>query len=186
MWWFLLLLSIVLALGLILWSRSGLAQVRSPRVEIPANTNRLSNQDEEHICLGLFCVADKAQGYVVSELEKLFDSMALDFNTLTRTYEARSEDGGVLYSVASAVEPGSLDLKEIDTPMKGLVIILSTKGLRDPMGAFDLALQFAHRLTTELGGRIYDASKKPLTQTICQSYRLQLERYGQAKEEGNV
>ena len=81
-----------------------------------------------------------------------------------------SDESRVIFSVASLVEPGSFDLKNIkDQEIPGISLFLVLPGPIDGPHAFDLMVAAARALVQSLGGELLDESGSTLS--------IQRERY---------
>lgn len=81
-----------------------------------------------------------------------------------------TDDGRIMFSVASLVEPGSFDLAGIRTErFPGVSLFLVLPGSGDPVAAFDNMLSTAREIATRLDGELLDEQGSRLS--------VQRERY---------
>lgn len=114
----------------------------------------------------LYLKSPKERQYGGYELLQSLLSVGLRFGKMNifHRHENKSGQGTVLFSVASAVEPGTFDLPKMGGySCPGLTAFLSTSKLVNPQGAFDLMLETMNQLAEDLGGDILDEKRNPLT-----------------------
>lgn len=79
-------------------------------------------------------------------------------------HEQASGKGKILFSVASATEPGTFDLEQIGIfSCRGLTLFLQKELVAYPKIAIELLIQTAKQLADELHGDLLDGTRKPLT-----------------------
>lgn len=114
------------------------------------------------IILNLFADPDKPyRGY---ELLQALLSCGLRYGKQGIFHRQEQIVGGaVLFSVASAVEPGIFDLPKISSfSTPGLTLFTEISKVSKPAEVFSLMLKTAQDLTRHLGGTILDANRQPL------------------------
>jgi cell division protein ZipA len=83
-----------------------------------------------------------------------------------------------LFSLASAVEPGTFDLNHIgEIYAPGLCLFMSLATTKNALNTFEIMLEIAQLLLQDLGGTLCDQQRKPLTSTSLTHYRSQLHAY---------
>lgn len=90
-------------------------------------------------------------------------------------HESMSGNGAKLYSMASAINPGTFDLEnmnEFSTRM--LCFFMSLPGPKQPKEAFELMLTMARKLASELGGELRDDQRSVLTTQTIEHYRQRI------------
>lgn len=76
-----------------------------------------------------------------------------------------SENPDILFSVASAVEPGTFDMANIGAfSCPGLSLFMMSKRLKHPQEVFEKMIETAYQLAEDLQGVLYDDERKPLTE----------------------
>lgn len=127
-------------------------------------------QHEQKI-ITLRLVAGKQRFYPGGELALSLRGLGLRHGKfgIFHRYEGTDENS-VIFSVASLVEPGSFDLKNIkDQEIPGISLFLVLPGPIDGPQAFDLMVAAARALVQGLGGELLDESGSTLS--------IQRERY---------
>ncbi len=87
-------------------------------------------------------------------------------------YEERAGKRTILFSVASAIEPGIFDLQRIgafNTP--GLSLFMTVANCVEPLKTLNLLLDISQQLTDDLGGQLFDQQHKPFTKNTINDYR---------------
>ena len=87
-------------------------------------------------------------------------------------YENIEGTGSKLFSMASAVNPGTFDIDDLDaftTP--GVTFILMQAAPGKAMVAFDMMVRSAKQLAQHLGGQLLDEQHQPLAVTAIEQYR---------------
>ena len=78
-------------------------------------------------------------------------------------HEHINGNGAVLFSLASATEPGSFNLNTMESQsFAGLTLFLQIPGPTHPTNALNLMVQTAKRLAKALDGHVYDDERQPL------------------------
>jgi cell division protein ZipA len=119
---------------------------------------------EEIIYLILLAKAD--QPYVGYELLQALLATGLRYGPMNifHRYEDIKGQGKILFSMASASEPGSFEISKIGGYSgRGLMMFLRFSTTKDVMQAFDIMLETARQLVEDLGGEILDDEHRPLT-----------------------
>tara|TARA_Y100000991_G_scaffold215652_1_gene207130 strand:+ start:3546 stop:4091 length:546 start_codon:yes stop_codon:yes gene_type:complete len=128
-------------------------------------------QSARVVNIGLYCLSNGSP-YSSQRLQQFFDGKDLAFDGEKGIYQRVNSKDQVVFTLASASEPGHLNLTE--DSVDGLAILMSSDDMQSPADAFDQLLVFLHEFTTEFGGSLLDVTRQPLTQSLCQSYREQL------------
>ena len=80
--------------------------------------------------------------------------------------------GSKLFSMASAVNPGTFDIDQLDTfTTPGVTFILMQAAPGKAMVAFDMMVRSAKQLAQHLGGQLLDEQHQPLSVTALEQYR---------------
>lgn len=115
------------------------------------------------IIINLFADPDKPyRGY---ELLQALLSCSLRYGKRGIFHRQEKVVGGpVLFSVASAVEPGIFDLPKISSfSTPGLTLFTEISKVPNPAEVLSIMLKTAQDLTNHLGGEILDVDRKPLS-----------------------
>jgi cell division protein ZipA len=90
-------------------------------------------------------------------------------------YDKKNNDEDILFSLASAIEPGIFDIANIgEFSCHGLCLFMTPKQLRDPLAVFELMLETAQQLAEDLAGQLCNEKREPLTEAEIADYRMQL------------
>lgn len=93
-------------------------------------------------------------------------------------HEHFNGDGGILYSMANIVVPGTFDLasmKDFSTPGVSLFLALPVDG--DSSRAFETMLTTAKALANNLGGELKDENRSVMTGQTAEHYRSRVKEF---------
>lgn len=135
------------------------AQDNGIRPEQPEAVTRLP----EHIVLHIQAETDRPyMGYELLQ-SLLAAGMRYGDMKIFHRHEKKIGRGPVLFSLACATEPGSFDLPKMGGfSCTGLVLFMTPKKNKDPLKAFELMLEAADHLITDLGGQVLNERREPL------------------------
>lgn len=92
-------------------------------------------------------------------------------------HERPTGQGKILFSMAKAVEPGIFDLQAMSgEEIPGVSFFLSLPGVNS-IHAYDIMVDTAKRLATELQGEILDEQRQPLTRQLVEHYRERVQEF---------
>lgn len=92
-------------------------------------------------------------------------------------HEQPSGQGRVLFSMAKAVEPGTFSLETMTgEDMPGVSFFLGLPGVNS-ITAYDIMVDTARRLATELQGDVLDENQQPLTRQLVDHYRERVQEF---------
>jgi cell division protein ZipA len=92
-------------------------------------------------------------------------------------HEQPTGQGRVLFSMAKAVEPGTFDLQAMTgEEVPGVSFFLGLPGVSSIL-AYDIMVDTAKRLATELQGEILDQQQQPLTRQLVEHYRERVQEF---------
>lgn len=92
-------------------------------------------------------------------------------------HERPTGQGEVLFSMAKAVEPGTFDLQAMTgEEIPGVSFFQSLPGVNSIL-AYDIMVDTAKRLATELRGEILDEQQQPLTRQLVEHYRERVQEF---------
>jgi cell division protein ZipA len=102
-------------------------------------------------------------------------------------HEKASGQGEILFSLASAVEPGTFELNRMGSfSCLGLTLFLRLRnfqqGNKDVMQAFDLMMETARQLADDLGGEVCDEHRQLLTEEKINAWRSYLAYYERSRQ----
>ena len=93
-------------------------------------------------------------------------------------YDTR-EDREPIFSVASAVEPGTFDFMRMDTMVTpGLMLFFSLSTPNQSIAAFELMLRIARQLAQRLDGELRDDRRRLLSAQSIENYREKVRMVG--------
>lgn len=93
-------------------------------------------------------------------------------------HEKASGHGGIMFSIASMVKPGTFDIDnmhEFSTP--GVTLFFSAPSQFNPLVVYDLLLKTAYKLAKLLDAEILDDAREPLTNAKITETKSILENY---------
>ena len=126
----------------------------------------------------LFVIAKDPKGFAGSKLKQLLESANLQYGKMKIFHKYDEEENQVMFSVASAVEPGIFDLKELSMQfVPGITMFTVFSNVTDPRKAFDVLVRTAKQLAFGLNGELRDQYHNPLTLQIIEGYKSNLEAY---------
>lgn len=114
----------------------------------------------------LYIMSKPEQPFLGYELLQALTAAGLHYGKLNifHYYEKSSDnkDENILFSLASAVEPGIIDVDNIGAfTCPGLTLFMHAE-IKNPEAIFELMLQTAEQLAEDLGGTICNELRKPL------------------------
>lgn len=123
----------------------------------------------------LHVMAKPEQAFAGYDLLQALLSQGLRFGEMSifHRYQQINGKGPVLFSLASATEPGTFDIHHMGRfSCLGLTLFLKTSGtLASDLERLELMLNTARRLAKELDGNVYDHDRQLLTDAIIEAYR---------------
>lgn len=150
--------------------------------DLPAsevNTPKAAHHDiNDYIILQL--MAPKQRPYQGYELIQTLSSAGFHYGKMNifHYYADPLEKKELLFSLASAIEPGTFDLDhigEINCP--GLCLFMSIRKVTEARTTFELMLETAQILAQDLGGTLCDKQLHPLAADDLWRYYSQLHTY---------
>ena len=128
----------------------------------------------------LFISAEQDRPYAGYELMQtiLSSDMRYGDHSIFYRYENKMAKGKVLFSLASAVAPGTFDLPNMggfSTP--ALVLYLDLAKVSNRKEVFELMMGVADNITADLGGVVLDENKEKLTRESLRELFIQIRRY---------
>lgn len=132
-------------------------------------------------------MAPKGSHYVGYELMQALLSAGLRYGSrnIFHYYEETEGSEKILFSLASAVKPGTFELSQmgsITCPGLTLFMEYSNNSETNPLNTLTLMLDTARQLSEDLGGQLLTDKLKPLTEHDIKRWRIQFEGYEQNKE----
>lgn len=124
--------------------------------------------------LVLYVMASKEQQFMGYELLQVLQNAALHYGKMKifHRYEEKTGNGEILFSLASSSEPGFFDLDNIGAfSTQGLVLFMDLKKSTSNLAAFELMLNTAEQIATELSGEIHDDHRRLLSDHALEGYQ---------------
>lgn len=113
--------------------------------------------------------------YTGDELFTALRSCGLKFGDMNIFHRVEPLTKAVQYSVASAVEPGTFDMADMESiRCPGLCMFMQLPGPEEPSAAFEDMLSVARSVTRELGGEVRDEHRNVVTPQTVEHYRQRI------------
>lgn len=150
------------------------------------SANKMKEEEEEEeksnslIILQLFAAEERPyRGY---ELLQTLSSAGFHYGEMNIFHyysdQNQSEKKERLFSLASAIEPGTFDLTHIGEILSpGLCLFMPVNPSKNSLDTFELMLETAQILIQDLGGTLCDEQRQALTPDSLAHYRSQLHAY---------
>jgi cell division protein ZipA len=139
---------------------------------------RKSQHEPDSDLITLFLMAPNKRPFAGYELLQALQAAGLRFGDMNifhryaETEEEAVQYGPILFSVASAVEPGIFDLANIGAFFcPGLTLFMMLQPEMDQIQCFELLLETAEQLAQDLDGTVCDDDHQPLTEERLKMYR---------------
>jgi len=129
------------------------------------------NKTEKDI-FALFVMAREPKGFEGSKLKKILETANLMYGKMNifHKFDDNNKEN-ILFSVASAVEPGKFDLEKLNIQFIPGVTIFMVPTMVSAPKAFDAMVRTAKQLAFSLNGELRDQYHKPLTLQIIDKYK---------------
>lgn len=133
---------------------------------------------DEVISLNLCAAADKP--YAGYELLQALLSCGMRFGSMNifHRHQKKTGAGPILFSLASCTQEGTFDLAQMGAfSCKGLVLFMKPKILTNPTKVFELMLETADELISDLGGKVLNDKQQLLKKADVLRCHQQLSAY---------
>lgn len=130
-------------------------------------------------------VAAKEQPFMGYELLQalLASGMRFGHMNIFHYHENNQADGRVLFSLASATEPGTFDMQHMGAfSCTGLTLFLQLQAGRDNYHAFDLLYKTAAQLADDLSGDLLDAKRVLISGPALAAYHQHIKHFEDAHQ----
>jgi cell division protein ZipA len=130
--------------------------------------------------IALSIMARQPGVFLGKKLQDVFSEAQLELGEMDifHRYDTR-EDREPIFSVASAVEPGTFDFKRMDTMVTpGLMLFFSLTTPNQSIAAFELMLRIARQLAQRLDGELRDDRRRLLSAQSIENYREKVRMVG--------
>lgn len=127
--------------------------------------------------LVLHVMAAEGQAFIGYELLQSLLSAGLRFGEMNifHRHEQPTGQGKILFSLASATEPGTFNLDEIGSlACIGLSLFMDADKVENPAKTFNLMLDTARLLAEDLGGKVFDERYQELTSDTINQYQQRI------------
>lgn len=144
----------------------------------PAESNNAPRQPDLIIALTILAKSD--DGFNGEKLLHCMLSRGLRFGDMDifHRHKHTSGEGPVQFSLANALKPGTFNLDDMDSfKTRAVSLFLVLPGPKEPLKAYELMLDTAQHLATELGGQILDDTKSALTQQTIGHFKDKIVEY---------
>jgi len=93
-------------------------------------------------------------------------------------HERKDGSGGVLFSMANTIEPGTFDLNKMATySTSGVSFFIDLSSVKEPIEAFALMLEAIATVIEDLGGILQDETRSTATRQTIEHYRQRVKGY---------
>ena len=90
-------------------------------------------------------------------------------------HKPTSGEGPIQFSLANALKPGTFNLDDMNSfKTRAVTFFMILPGPQEPLKAYELMLETAQHLATELDGQLLDDTKSALTQQTIQHFKEQI------------
>ena len=185
----------ILGVGLsrVITSEEGLVASRDDDIEIGDESlvaSRDPNVSEEveqeqpaaqpDLIIAITILAKNDSGFNGENLLHCMLSRGLRFGEMDifHRHKHTSGEGPVQFSLANALKPGTFNLDDMNSfQTRAVSLFLLLPGPEEPIKAYELMLDTAQHLASELDGQLLDDSKSVLTQQTIQHFKEQIVDY---------
>ncbi len=143
--------------------------------------DEISN-DKANEIVSINIIANQERGFVGYELIQSLLAVGLRYGAMNifHRHETSAGNGRVIFSVASAVEPGTFDLSRTGSlSVSGLCFFMSVAESADPLADFEVMYTTAQQLSRDLDGELQDVKHQSMTEDLLESYRNKIVRQQQ-------
>lgn len=164
--------------GIIAGENAGAEQIEMGDLDVVADEESPSSAPDTPdmvIMINLFAT----DGRVFSGADILDATRKLDlvFNDL-QFFQRSDQHGNTLFSIASAINPGTFNLAEMENfSTRGLAFFMTLPASMDPLQLFDDMLGTAREMEGMLHGQLYDDTRSVLTRQGIDAIRSSITEY---------
>jgi len=135
---------------------------------------------EELIVMNVLSEPDRP--FTGDELFATLRTCGLKFGDMNIFHRVEPLTKSVQYSVASAVEPGTFDMAEMEAiRCPGLCLFMQLPGPEDPTAAFEDMLSVARSVVKSLGGEVRDEHRNIMTPQTVEHYRQRIQDFSRRR-----
>ena len=117
----------------------------------------------EELILAVYVLAPSSHDFAGPDVRAALEAEALQFGSMGIYHRHSDEGPGAVFSVANAMEPGTLEPDELDDlQTRGLACFMRLPGPVDGAEALEQMLDGAKGMARRLGGDVYDETRSVL------------------------
>lgn len=124
-----------------------------------------------------FTLLSKQESFNGEKLLHCMLSRGLRFGDMDifHRHKYTSGEGPIQFSLANALKPGTFNLDDMNSfKTRAVTLFMILPGPQEPLKAYELMLETAQHLATELDGQLLDDTKSVLTQQTIQHFKEQI------------
>ena len=143
-------------------------------VSVSQATDESAEVNERSRLISVYILANGNSSFSGYDLLQSLLASGLRFGEMNifHRHEDSNGSGKVLFSLASATEPGTFNVQNMGSfNGKGLCMFMQVRGSDKDNEVFELFIKTAQKLSDELNGSIYDDSRHPLTKDSLHRYQ---------------
>jgi len=141
-------------------------------------------QRDPELIITLSVLSRSEDGFVGDKLLHCMLSRGLRFGEMNifHRHKNTSGNGIVQFSLANALKPGIFDLDDMNSfKTRGVTLFMMLPGPKEPLKSFNLMLETAKHLASELDGQVVDSSRSVLTKQTVQHFNEQIQDFQRRK-----
>lgn len=167
-----------------------LLQPKQQKLTSQASSNSQSKTKSAVVeVLYLMLMAKPDKPYVGYELLQALLAAGLRFGAMNifHRYEELNNQGKILFSVASASEPGTFEISKMGAYSgRGLMMFMRLSSNKDLMPAFEIMLDTAKQLVEDLGGELLDDDHQTLSNDKIATMKKKITEFEQKQLTGDL
>ena len=133
--------------------------------------------DDPQEIIALHVMSANGQSFDGGELRETLSRCGLRYGDM-KIFHAFNEDERSIFSVASAVMPGSFDLTDTDSfSVPGISFFMALPNAGSSLQSFDCLVHIAKRIANALDGELRDESRNPMRQQTIEHYRQRVAEF---------
>ena len=162
--------------------------VDSPQAPQPHHQSDAASQPSitEDDVIVLYIVADRNHEMKGEQVLSASIAAQLEFGEMN-IFHRLDDNGKIMFSMASVSEPGYFEIEQMhEMKTRGLSLFIQLGLCDDPVHALDEMLLAAHTLATMLNGKMCDASRQLLNETVARGLREKARYYRDKKAQADT
>ena len=132
---------------------------------------------EQDSFISLYIESQEGRAYIGYELLQAILSSGLRYgkHSIFHYYSDKMTQDGILFSLASAIDPGTFDLPHMGSfSTRALTVVMDASRTPDPLKVFEKMLNVAGQLCEDLGGRVLNSDRELLTKEYVREICMQI------------